>query len=299
MSSRNILNLVLFVVIAVLIAVVVYEPGKEVKPVIKLTDLNRTAVTKITITRIGAKQIVLEKKDNKWKMLEPYAMPANETEAESLTEMVMAPSQAQYPLKDQDPKPYGLDSPRVSIVFNDKEKLEFGGTEPLKHQRYVRHNDTLHVITDRFYYNLSRPATDFVDHALLPAQPTITKLVMPKLTLALLEEKWQAEPAIKDLSRDQVNELLDNWKSANATELSEYKPAAVKEQVQLYIKDSEKPLVFDVIHEEHAVSLGRADLGLQYKFTEEVGKTLLQLPPKLEAEPPKVEANPEKADAKQ
>lgn len=298
MSSRNILNLVLLAVIAVLIAVVVYEPGKDVKPNIKLTDLNRTAITKITITRIGTSQIVLEKKDNKWQMQEPYAMPANETQVESLTEMVAAPSQAQYPLKDQDLKPYGLDSPRVTVVFNDKDKLEFGGTEPLNHQRYVRHNDTLHVITDRFYYNLGRPATDFVDHALLPAIPTITKLVLPRLTLSLQDEKWQAEPAVKDLSRDQVNELLDNWKSANATELVEYKPAAAKEQVQLFSKDSEKPLVFDVIHAEHAISLGRADLGLQYKFTEEIGKALLQLPPKIEAEPPKVEAKPAKADEK-
>lgn len=289
MSSRNILNLILLVVIAVLVAVVIYEPGKEAKPEIKVTGLQRTTISKISVTRIGSKPIVLEKKDNKWQMLEPYHMPANEAETESLTELATAPSLAQFPVKEQELKPYGLDTPRVSVTFNDKEKLEFGGTEPLKHLRYVRYNDTLHVITDRFYYNLSRPATDFVDHALLPGKPTITKLVLPKLTLTSAEEKWQAQPAIKDLSRDQVNELLDNWKAANATELLEYKPVAVKEQVQLYHKDSDKPLVFDVIREEHAISLGRADLGLQYKFTEEIGKGLLQLPPKIQAEMPTVD----------
>lgn len=286
MSTRNLINLLLLVVVAVLIAVVVYEPGKQVKPAIKLTELQRTAVDKIAINRLGTPAIVLEKHDTKWQMLEPYAMPANQTEADSLTEIVSAPSLAQYPLKDQDLKPYGLDQPRVTIVFNAKDKLEFGGNEPLNHQRYVRVGDTLHVITDRFYYNLSRPATDYVEHALLVEKPVITKLVLPNLTLAEHDGKWEAVPAIKDLSRDQVNELLDNWKSANATELLEYKPAHVKEQVQVFIKDSDKPLVFDVIREEHAIALGRADLGLQYKFMEEIGKGLLQLPPKISADLP-------------
>ena len=49
MSSRNLLNLILLVVIAVLVAVVVYKPGKQVPPVVKLTSLSKAAIHKIEI----------------------------------------------------------------------------------------------------------------------------------------------------------------------------------------------------------------------------------------------------------
>ena len=291
MSPRNQLNLILLVVIAILVAVVVYEPGKHATPEVKLTKLAKSAITRIDITHIGAKKIVLEKKDGKWRMLEPYAMPANAFKVEAITELAEAKSTAQYPIKQgEDLKPYGLDTPRLSVVFNDNTKLEFGGTESLKHQRYIRSDDTLHLIFDRYYYNLSATAAEYVDHTLLPGQPHISKLVLPGLTLSKQGDKWLAQPPIEQLSNDQVNELLDNWTSAHATALLDYTPAKSPEQVQVFLKGQDKPLVFDVIHEKDAIALGRADIGLQYKFTEDIGKSLLTLPARIESEPAKADA---------
>jgi hypothetical protein len=284
LSSRNLLNLVLLVVIGVLVVVVVYEPGKKVAPVIKLTKLPKTAIHKIAITHIGAPKIVLEKKDGKWQMREPYAMPANDFKADAITELAQAKSTAHYPIKKgEDLKPYGLDHPRLSVVFNGKDKLEFGGTEPLKYQRYIRIGNTLHLVFDKYYYNLSAAAPEYVDHVLLPAQSTITKLVLPKLSLTQQGDKWLAQPPVKQLSNDQVNELLDNWTSAHATAMLAYKPGKSPEQAQVYLKGQSKPLVFDVLREKDAVSLGRADLGLKYKFTKDIGNSLLKLPAKIKA----------------
>jgi len=287
MSSRNLLNLILLIVIAVLVAVVIYEPGKKVAPVVKLTDLSKSAINKIEISHIGAKKIVLEKKDGKWQMLEPYAMPANEFKTDSITELAEAKSTAQYPIKQgENLKPYGLDVPRLTVTFNGKDKLAFGGTEPLKYQRYVRVGDTLHLIFDRYYYNLSAAAPEFVEHALLPGSPSITKLVLPKLSLTQEGDKWQAQPPVKQLSNDQVNELLDNWTGAHATAMQPYTPAKSPEQAQVFLKGQDKPLVFDILHEKNAIALGRADLGIKYKFTEDIGKGLLSLPAKIKTEAP-------------
>ena len=286
MSPRNLLNLVLLVVIAALVAVVVYEPGKKVPPVVKLTALSKSAIHKIEITHIGAKKIVLQKKDGKWQMLEPYAMPANDFKADAISELAEAKSTAQYPIKKgEDLKPYGLDIPRLTVVFNGKTKLEFGGTEPLKYQRYIRVGDTLHLVFDRYYYNLSASAPEYVEHALLPGRPTITKLVLPNLSLSQHGDTWQAQPPVKQLSNDQVNELLDNWTDAHATAMLAYKPVKAPQQAQVYLKGQDKPLVFDVLHEKDAISLGRADLGIQYKFTKEVGNSLLSLPAKIKTKP--------------
>ena len=158
MSSRNLLNLVLLIVIAALVAVVVYEPGKKVTPVVKLTPLSKSDVNKIEISRIGAPKVVLEKKGSKWQVLQPYAMPANDFKVEAISELAEAESKAHYPIKQgEDLKPYGLDIPRITIIFNDKYKLEFGKTDPLKYQRYIRDDNTLHLIFDRPRRRICRP----------------------------------------------------------------------------------------------------------------------------------------------
>lgn len=288
MSSRNLLNLVLLVVVATLVAIVVIDPGKKVTPVIKLTALSKSDVHKIEISRPGAKTVVLEKKAGKWRMLKPYAMPANNFKADAITELAAAKAKADFPIKKgENLQRYGLAKPQLSVVFNDKVKLEFGNIETLKYLRYIRKDDTLYLIFDRFFSNISNPPPEFVEHKLLPGQPTITKLVLPKLTLTAQGDKWLAQPPVKQLSNDQVNELLDNWTGAHATDMRAYKPGKVSEQAKVFIKGQNKPLIFDIVRGKHTISLGRADLGLEYEFTEDVGKDLLKLPAKIKATLPK------------
>lgn len=282
MSSRNLLNLVLLVVVAVLVAVVVIDPGKKVTPVTRLTSLAKNDVHKIEIARPGSKTVVLEKNGDNWRMLKPYAMPANSFKADAITELAQAKARAHYPIKQgEDLKPYGLMPPRLSVTFNDKVKLEFGGIETLKYLRYIRKNNTLYLIFDHFFSNISNPPAEFVDHKLLTGHPKITKLVLPKLTLTAVGDKWQTQPPIKNLSNDRVNELLDNWNGAHATDVLAYTPDKTGEQARVYIKGKDKPLVFDIIRKKHMISFGRGDLGLQYEFSEDVAEDMLKLPPKI------------------
>lgn len=282
MSSRNLLNLLLLVVVAVLVAVLVIHPGKKVTPVIKLSKLSKADVHKIKIARPGSKTVVLEKKKDKWRMLKPYTMPANSFKAEAIAGLAETKTKGHFSIKKgKDPKPYGLAPPRLTVTFNDKVKLEFGGIEPLKYLRYIREKNTVYLIFDHFFSNISNPPPEFVDHKLLTGHPKITKLVLPKLTLTADGDKWRTQPPIKDLSNDRVNELLDNWNDAHATDVLVYKPGKATEQAKVFIKGTDKPLVFDIIHKKRMISFGRADLGLQYEFSEDVAKDMLKLPPKL------------------
>jgi hypothetical protein len=293
MSSRNLLNLVLLVVVAALVAVAVFKPGKKTPPVTRLTSLSASAVHKITISRPGAEQVVLEKQDGKWRMLAPYKIAADGFKADSITELAKAKANAHYPItKDEDLKPYGLDKPRISVTFNDKDKLEFGGIETLKYQRYIRSGDTLFVIFDRYFSSISNPPAEFVDHTLLPGKPSIDKLVLPKLSLSRQGDHWQAQPPVKELSNDQVNELLENWRDAHASDVHKYTPEKNAQQVKVYIKGQDKPVVFDLLYENKQISLGRADLGLKFSFTPEIGKNLLSLPPKIKPATAPAQAKP-------
>ncbi|MEJ2398995.1 MAG: DUF4340 domain-containing protein [Gammaproteobacteria bacterium] len=297
MSSRNLLNLVLLVVVAVLVTVLIIDPGKKETPVIKLTKLSKSDINKIKIERPGAKTVVLEKKNDKWHMLKPYAMPADNFKANAISELAETKAKAHYPIKKgENLKPYGLAPARLSVTLNNKVKLEFGNIESLKYLRYIRENNTLYLIFDHFFSNISNPPAEFVDHKLLAGKPVITKLQLPKLTLTADGDKWQAQPPVKQLSNDQVNELLDNWHGAHATDILAYTPgkARVDAQARLYIKGQSKPLVFDIIHNKHMVSFARADIGLQYEFISDVAEDMLKLPIKIgKAKAKRISSKPE------
>lgn len=273
----------MLVVVAVLVAVVVINPGKKVTPVIKLSKLSKSAIHKIEITRPGAKTVLLEKKDDKWRMLKPYAMPADNFKAEAIAGLAQAKAKARYTIKKgEDLKRYGLDPARLSITFNDKVKLEFGNIETLKYLRYIRENNKLYLIFDTYFSNISNPPPEFVDHKLLMGQPDITKLVLPKLTLTAKGDKWVANPPVKQLSNDQVNELLDNWTGAHAMNIDPYNPPGhATELAKIYIKGKSKPLVFNIIRKKHMTGFARADVGLQYEFSSDVAKDMLTLPAKI------------------
>ena len=282
MSRRTLLNLVLLAIVGILVLVVIYEPGIETQTNPTLTTINKATINKITLERTGQQAVSLEKVADNWTMLAPYKISANKIKAESLLGLLQEETFAHYPLQDLDLKTYGLDIPRATIIFNDNNRFEFGGTEPLNKRRYVRYNDMLYVINDRFYYQLMSPVTTFVNHKLLPDSDNITKLVLPNLSLTLSDAKWKLEPKQDEVSNDRANELIENWRMSHAMHISEYDGKADKQQAKVYLDNSDTPVVFHIITDGDNVYLGRPVLGLKYQIVKDKGLELLRLPAKLD-----------------
>lgn len=286
MSSRNLINLVLLATAAILVLLVIYEPGKQEKLTQTLSTLDKNTITKITIKRADVKDVVLIKQGEDWHMQAPYQLAANNFKAEGLLDLLGMESDTQYPLDKLDVKTYGLDIPRASITYNDQYTFEFGTTESLKHRRYVKHNNTLHVVADIFYHRMSLNETDYLDHAILPAKSTITRLVLPAFSLSLQDGHWQIKPEAKSYSNDQANELIENWKLSQAINITKYTGKPGKQKISVFIQGSDKPIEFYITKNAKGFYLARPDLGLEYELANDKQKDLMELPPKVEAELP-------------
>ena len=282
MSKRNLLNLILLGIVAILILVVVYEPGVEKKTKTTLATLDKSTINKITLERTGQRPLTLEKQDGNWMMQTPFQIRANKIKAESLLALVEQETFAQYPLKDLDVKSYGLDIPRASITFNDKERFDFGGTEPLNKRRYVRYHDTLYVINDYFYYQLMSPVTMFVDHKLLPQSDNITRLVLPSLSLTLKDGTWQLQPKSNGQGNEQANELIENWKLTHAVQISDYDGKSAKQSAEVYLDNQDMPITFHILLDKEHFYLARPDLGLKYEIARDKANELFKLPSKID-----------------
>ena len=281
MSKRNLLNLALLIFILVLVAVVVYEPGKE-KPITPptLTHLKTDDIQHIKINRRVAdaneQDIVFEKTAEGWMMQKPYQLAANTFRIDSILKLLTAVSLSQNNLENLDQNKFGLSIPQATITFN-KTKIIFGHNKSLNQHRYVKINSTLHMIADSFYYQLMAKTESFISHKLLPVKSKIIKLQLPHTKFEQADEKWNITPKADDFSADSVNQLISEWQLSQAYDINKVKiKAKTKADITVYLS-SNKILRFKVEKNKDSFNLVNLDSGVRYILSADRKDKLLKL----------------------
>lgn len=278
-NSRTLLNIGLFVFILLLVLLVVLEPGKQAeKKAVHLTGLTQAGIKHIELKRASEADIKLEKRDGIWFLTEPYQLPANDFRARSVSALAEAESHLQYDARTIEPKKFKLDKPDISIIFNNEVSLAIGGVDPLNNRRYVKSGDTLHLVSDTFYYQLTGAVTSYISYQILPPDIKLSKLVLPKFTLSQQDGNWQMTPAQKDTSADSINEFINEWRHAQSLEISEYKGALRKPNIHVYQAGAAGPISFSLQKQNDSTFLIRNDLRLRYKLSDETAEKLQNLP---------------------
>lgn len=283
MSKRNILNLVLFVFILALIALIVYGPGKD-KPVIpnKLTSLKVEDINHIEIDRHQAtasqQNITFKKGNNGWEIVKPYQLTANTFRIESILKLLSTVSLSQNNLNNLDQANFGLTKPRTTITFNHNTDIIFGHNKSLKHHRYVKIGSTLHMIKDTFYYQLTAKTESYIDHKLLPEKSKIKKLSLPGLILEQIDGKWNKIPTPDSFSADSINQLINEWQLSQAYDLSKVKTQPdTKPDITIHLKNNEV-IHFKIKSDKENFSLLNIDSGLRYILSVDRKDKLFKLP---------------------
>jgi hypothetical protein len=292
LSTRALLNLGLVIVAGMMVLLVMIDPGKETEKHKTVSFLDKKTITHILLHRANQEDLVLEKRDNTWYVTAPYQYPANDFKVDSLLQLVSTESKAQYPVEQLDIVKYGLSEPKATVTLNHDQVFSFGSTEPLQQQRYLRYHNTLHLITDTFYYQVAAPATAFLNHTLIPGGTNITKIVVPKLTAELHEGKWTATPTPKELSADQITAFIDAWRFAQALQVAPYDGKPITPTIKIYRQGESSPLEFGAFIRGNDYVLVRNDLHLQFILSADKRKDLLELPAKIELDNSKAAVNP-------
>ena len=298
MRSRVLLNLGLLVLVGVLTAIVVLEPGKEPEPKPQpLTTRTPDTITKLKLVRGPDDVIELEKRDGSWWLIKPWSLPARDFRVQGILRLLEADSQSRHSLAALDPARFGLEKPRASVTFDGELTIDFGGTEPLAQRRYVRIGEDLHTIIDTFYYQIAATPESFVDPALLPPEAKPVRLVLPDLALELKDGKWQRTPEHPELSADASIELVDAWRQTQALEvrpkskLPETRPAG---QAEVWLEGQDQPLRFTLLEDKDNTYLQREDVNLAWQVTKDTADKLLKLRDEKQETAGKEEPKPEK-----
>jgi hypothetical protein len=281
-KNRWLLNLALVLLVAVMLAIVVYRPGTAPEPPAStLTPLASDAITRLRILRPNQPEIVLEKSPGGWFMVAPHKARANLYRINNLLGLATAKSASHFATPAADLAKYGLDQPETRVWLDGLE-IRFGAMHPINPQYYVLVGGQVHLINASYFSGAALAPADFLSHQLLDDGLKPVALSLPGFKLILgTNGTWQMTPAGKDLSSDRINTLVDEWRHAQALSVNEYSGKSVHEHAVLrFSADSPlKELDIGILAHKPELVLYRPDEGLEYHFPEDVGARLLELKP--------------------
>lgn len=248
-----------------------------------LTSLTADAIDKIAIKHPDKPEVDLEKKNGSWALTAPVAIAADPFEVKSLTDLASAnvsstiDDLASVKLKD-----FGLDPPAYQVRLNGQ-TLEFGGTEPLRYQRYVKTDGHVALIDDPQGAALDGSYASLVSKRLLPEGAEIIKIEVPGLVVARATTGpgWTLLPADAAASSDRLQKFADSWREARSIwnqGVSKMEPPVKDpETATITLKDG-RALMFEIAARDPQLVLERSDLKLRYNLPKTATDQLLQLP---------------------
>lgn len=291
MNRRLALNLSMAGAIIVLALIVIFEPGKETAPENpKISMLPVESITHIEIERTAHDTIKFERQGEHWRNTQPMNLPANDFRVNSIARLAQTTSYGRFSVEGRDLKQYELDNPRIRLHLNDL-VLEYGSINPLDKRRYVRAGDTIHLTTDDSFFRLSGDVHGFVSSALIPENAAkLSEIKLPAMTVRsdAAGGKWVVTPEPPNLSADDINKFADEWRHAQALQVSAYSGTPTGETVTLSFRDGLAPMQLDVMTRDGDLILGHKAIGVQYQFSSDARERLLKLTP---APPPDAAEN--------
>ena len=274
MNKRNLLNLVLFLVVAAL-ALIIYqseEPDTELERINNIGfDSKVTDITSLVIEHNGRRTSLEKSVDNQWQITEPVSIAANNFRINSILKLANAPIHNSYPISQLDTDKSGLNrseesssdqNPNTTIVSFGDTTLRFGIINPATNLRYIQIDETVYTIEDVYYPLLSSHFGTLVSLSLLPENSTIEKLVLINQTISKDSSgRWQSNI---DISADAISAALEDWKTLQAFGIHEYMQRDQLGEVFVYLEGKAEPLAFQVTDTDPWLVLARPELGLEY-----------------------------------
>lgn len=274
MQSRSLLNIALFLVV-VLLAVYIYDTDKKEQASSEseqLTQLSADEVTQISIQH-NQRQIKLRREGGKWHMLQPIDIAANSFRIDTLLNMLKTVSHTAYSAAELELDKYGLSEASTSISFNNI-TIDFGVVNPINNYRYVRINDTVHLIDDHFYPLLSSQTGTLVARELIDGDAIIDKLVLPQQTLYRDENNlWHSSD---NTDPDAISETLHHWQHSQAFGVHNYMQRESLADISVYMAGNSEPIRFYVTDTDPWLIIARPELDIEYHFNLEFHDRLLK-----------------------
>lgn len=278
------LNLLLLLAVIGLGFYAYRKPAQEEAQTFAISTLVPAQVTRLRIER-GASTIELEKKAQAWMLTVPFAARADAGQVTRLLDVFGVKSKEK--LAATDLARFDLDKPGVVLRVGEQ-SLAFGALNSLTQDQYVLSGDSVYLINS--YHGMQIPDSPdrLLTHSLFAEGEKPVSIDVGILSATQKDGKWTvtrpagaAVPADKELSQDDLNRWADDWRLSSSLMTQPYDLRPGIGQVRVTLADG-KTLVLEVLQREPDLILARTDELLQFQYSTQAGKRLMDPQP----EPP-------------
>jgi len=277
MKSKVLVNLVLVLLLTGLVLYAFFRPKEQSDPGIRLTQLKRDDITRITVERRGSPTIQLEKRDGGWRISAPLQTRADPIQVERLADLTTAT--AKHKLPPGDPSRYQLDPPQVRLTLNDQ-AFAFGRINDVTNEQYVATAGAIYLVAPFFGYGIPTEVGKLVSRKLLDdAEVPVTfdfgryRIVKDDRGTWTIEGAYPAQQG-KPLSQDDFNRWADEWRFTSSLGAEPRRGVRGREHLVVHFRDGKK-VAMEIVQKQPEFLLVRSDENMQYRFGAEVGRRLL------------------------
>ena len=262
-----------------LVAFLYMNPLSQDTQEYKLSSRSVVDVQSIRIVRQDT-VIELKKSANYWYLTEPLYARADPLKVDKVLDVLSAKSNIYFPLVDLDS--FGLSNPNMQLVI-DRETFNFGGLAPVTNQQYVTTGDNIYLISPRYAVVIPSQFVNFVSPVLLSETELLESIVWVDGSISRQGGEWvfSSKKSEQPLTQDEIKRWIGLWQSAKADSLTPgattFDDRAIDADdtvITLTVQD-EQVIYFKIQPHESDLILLRTDEGINYHFSSDAGKQLL------------------------
>lgn len=277
MKSKVLVNLVLVLLLTGMVLYAFFRPKEQSDPGVRLTQLKRDDITRITVERRGSPAIQLQKRDGSWRISAPLQTRADPIQVDRLTDLVTAT--AKHKLPAGDPGGYELDPPQVKLILNDQ-AFAFGRINDVTYEQYVATAGAVYLVAPFHGYGIPVEVTKLVSRKLLDdAEVPVAfdfgryRIVKDDRGAWAVEGAYPAQLGMPP-SQDDFNRWADEWRFTSSLGAEPRRSTRGKDRLIVQFKGGKK-VNMEIVQRQPEFLLVRSDENMQYRFGAEVGRRLL------------------------
>ncbi len=273
MNKRQWLNLALLAAVVALALFAYFKPHQS-EPGHRLSALKAADVGKIRIEIAGSPPLALERTGPDWRLTAPVAARADSFQTQRLLAILEATSKDRLPAAGL--ARFDLNEPYARVTI-DQQTFGFGAVNQMSREQYVLTQDGVYLVPLQYGAALPKNALQMVSRQLFAADEAPVAFEFTEFSLVQQDGKWVMSPAPADMSQDDINRWIGEWRLATALAVraaDNRKPLAT---IKVRLK-SGSDVMLAVMQREPELVLARSDQSFQYQFAAETAKRLLAPP---------------------
>jgi hypothetical protein len=264
----------LLAVVAALAAWVHLKPQRSDATLAYALSATEPAAVRTIRYEPGAEEpLVLERTDQGWRISAPFAGRADRFQVERLLAILQARASARYPAAEL--ARFGLDQPAASLMLGD-EHFVFGSINAMTREQYVLTREGVHAVPIVFT-RLPRSAETLIARELFTPAEIPVRFDLPDFSMVLEEGRWRLSADAGEASPDERTAWAERWRHAAALHAGRFGGGTPEGSIAVALADGRR-VVLGILRHGPELVLVRADEGIQYHFSAEAARRLLEPP---------------------